>query len=159
MYFNLHDDVREAFLYGQLQAVHVTPLGLCVHDFIENSQGLFCLLDRWLFQGRSGGKHRFCDATDRAANQNIGNDRQGHCRNQQFQKVDAPVNDQLVDHVQNRGEKENLSNVFPSLLQQFAPVGRVPENCPEERPSILMCVPQPGTNREDRCNRGLYDQP
>ncbi len=33
MYFNLHDDVRDAFLEGQLQAVHVTPLGLCVHDF------------------------------------------------------------------------------------------------------------------------------
>jgi len=33
IYFNLHDDVREAFLEAQLQAVHVTPLGLCVHDF------------------------------------------------------------------------------------------------------------------------------
>ena len=33
IYFNLHDDVRDAFLEGQLQAVHVTPLGLCVHDF------------------------------------------------------------------------------------------------------------------------------
>lgn len=33
MYFNLRDDVRDAFLDGQLQAVHVTPLGLCVHDF------------------------------------------------------------------------------------------------------------------------------
>jgi hypothetical protein len=33
MYFSLHDDVRDAFLEGQLQAVHVTPLGLCVHDF------------------------------------------------------------------------------------------------------------------------------
>ena len=33
MYFNLHDDVRDAFLEGHLQAVHVTPLGLCVHDF------------------------------------------------------------------------------------------------------------------------------
>lgn len=32
-YFNLKDDVRDAFLEGQLQAVHVTPLGLCVHDF------------------------------------------------------------------------------------------------------------------------------
>ncbi len=33
MYFNLHDDIRDVFLEGQLQAVHVTPLGLCVHDF------------------------------------------------------------------------------------------------------------------------------
>ncbi|HVC46881.1 MAG TPA: hypothetical protein VND90_06510, partial [Terracidiphilus sp.] len=33
IYFNLHDDVRDAFLEAQLQAVHVTPLGLCVHDF------------------------------------------------------------------------------------------------------------------------------
>ncbi len=33
LYFNLQDDVRDAFLEGQLQAVHVTPLGLCVHDF------------------------------------------------------------------------------------------------------------------------------
>jgi hypothetical protein len=33
IYFNLHDDVRDVFLEGQLQAVHVTPLGLCVHDF------------------------------------------------------------------------------------------------------------------------------
>jgi hypothetical protein len=60
------------------------------------------------------------------------------------------MNDELVDHVQNCGDKENLSDVLPSLLQQFAPVGRVPENCPEERPSTLMCIPQPGTNRENR---------
>jgi integrase len=33
MYFSLQEDVRDAFLEGQLQAVHVTPLGLCVHDF------------------------------------------------------------------------------------------------------------------------------
>jgi hypothetical protein len=33
IYFNLREDVRDVFLEGQLQAVHVTPLGLCVHDF------------------------------------------------------------------------------------------------------------------------------
>lgn len=33
MYFSLAEDVRDVFLEGQLQAVHVTPLGLCVHDF------------------------------------------------------------------------------------------------------------------------------
>lgn len=33
MYFSLREDVRDVFLEGQLQAVHVTPLGLCVHDF------------------------------------------------------------------------------------------------------------------------------
>jgi hypothetical protein len=33
MYFNLKEDVRDIFLEGQLQAVHVTPLGLCVHYF------------------------------------------------------------------------------------------------------------------------------
>ena len=33
MYFALHEDVRDAFLEDQLQAVHVTPFGVCVHDF------------------------------------------------------------------------------------------------------------------------------
>jgi hypothetical protein len=33
MYFSLKEHVRDVFLEGQLQAVHVTPLGLCVHDF------------------------------------------------------------------------------------------------------------------------------
>lgn len=33
MYFSLKEDLRDLFLEGQLQAVHVTPLGLCVHDF------------------------------------------------------------------------------------------------------------------------------
>jgi len=33
MYFSLKEDVRDAFLEGQLQALHVTPLGLCTHDF------------------------------------------------------------------------------------------------------------------------------
>jgi hypothetical protein len=33
MYFSLKDDVRDVLLEDQLQAVHVTPLGLCVHDF------------------------------------------------------------------------------------------------------------------------------
>jgi hypothetical protein len=33
MYFSLVDDVRDVFLEDQLQAVHVTTLGLCIHDF------------------------------------------------------------------------------------------------------------------------------
>src|SRR5690606_13903064 len=33
VYFALHDDVRDIWLENQLQAVHVIPLGLCVHDF------------------------------------------------------------------------------------------------------------------------------
>jgi hypothetical protein len=69
------------------------------------------------------------------------------------------VNDELVDHVQNCGEKQNLSGILPSLSQQLAAVGRIPENCPKEGRPILMCIPQPGTNREHRCNRGLYDEP
>src|SRR5260370_36253524 len=38
-------------------------------------------------------------------------------------------------------------------------MGRTPENRPKESWSTLMCVPQPGTNREDCCNYRLYDQP
>ena len=68
------------------------------------------------------------------------------------------MNDELVDHVQNCGEKENRSDILLSRSQQFAAVGRIPENCPKEGLRILMCVPQPGTNRENRCNRGLYDE-
>ncbi|MEX2571761.1 MAG: hypothetical protein WD737_10730 [Gemmatimonadota bacterium] len=33
VYFALHEDVRDIWLEDQLQAVHVTPLGLCIHDF------------------------------------------------------------------------------------------------------------------------------
>jgi hypothetical protein len=33
MYFSLQEDVRDAFLEGQLQAVHVTPLGLLCSRF------------------------------------------------------------------------------------------------------------------------------
>ena len=33
LYFHMQDDIRDVFLEEQLQAVHVTPLGLCVHDF------------------------------------------------------------------------------------------------------------------------------
>lgn len=33
VYFALHEDVRDVWLEDQLQAVHVTPLGLCIHDF------------------------------------------------------------------------------------------------------------------------------
>ena len=76
------------------------------------------------------------------------NDCQGYRCNQQFQDVDSPKNDELVDYVQNCGEKENLSDVLPSLLQHFVAVGRVPENCPKEGRPILICIPQPGTNRE-----------
>lgn len=32
-YFTLPLAERESFLEGQVQAVHVTPMGLCVHDF------------------------------------------------------------------------------------------------------------------------------
>jgi hypothetical protein len=118
-----------------------------------------CLSNRWLFPGRSGGEHHFCDATDRAAKQNVGNDCQYQSRNQQFQDVDAPVNDELVYPVQNCGEKENLSDILPSLSQQFGAVGRIPKNCPKEGRSILMCIPEAGTNRENHCNCGLYDEP
>jgi hypothetical protein len=33
MYFAIEDDLRDVFLENQLQAVHVTAFGLCVHDF------------------------------------------------------------------------------------------------------------------------------
>jgi hypothetical protein len=33
MYFAIEEDLRDVFLDDQLQAVHVTALGLCVHDF------------------------------------------------------------------------------------------------------------------------------
>jgi WD40 repeat protein len=67
------------------------------------------------------------DAGNGAAKQHVGNDCQSHCRKQQFQSIDSAVNDELIDHVQNRSDKEDLSNVLPSLVQQLAAVGRVPE--------------------------------
>ena len=91
-------------------------------------------------------------------NQNMRNDCQGYCRNQQFQDVDASVNDELVEHVQNRGEKEDISDIVPSLSQQFAAVSRIRENCSKEGRPILMCIPQPSTNRENRCNRSSARQ-
>jgi integrase len=33
MYFSIAEDTRDLFLDNQLQAVHFTPLGLCIHDF------------------------------------------------------------------------------------------------------------------------------
>src|SRR5437879_3056322 len=33
MYFAIEEDLRDVFLKDQLQAVHVTAFGLCVHDF------------------------------------------------------------------------------------------------------------------------------
>lgn len=47
MYFALTDDVRDVFLENHLQAVHVTPYGLCVHDFKVSPcpKALNCLKD------------------------------------------------------------------------------------------------------------------
>ena len=116
-------------------------------------------LDRWLPHGRSTSERQPRDATDRAAKQHVGNDCQGHCRKQQFQQVDSAVNDELVDHIQNSSEQENLSDVLPSLAQQLAAVGRIPEQRREKKWPILTGVLQPGMNREDCGNGGLYDQP
>jgi len=33
VYFELPDSERDAFLAGQIQAVHFTPMGICIHDF------------------------------------------------------------------------------------------------------------------------------
>lgn len=33
VYFALPEDERDAFLEGQIQAVHITPMGICIHDF------------------------------------------------------------------------------------------------------------------------------
>jgi len=33
VYFELPEDERDAFLEGQIQAVHITPMGICIHDF------------------------------------------------------------------------------------------------------------------------------
>jgi hypothetical protein len=73
-----------------------------------------------VFHHSSDGEHHFRDATDGAANQNIGHDRQSHRGNQHFQLVDATVDDELINHVHNRGEKEDLSDIFPSLPKEFA---------------------------------------
>ena len=42
------------------------------------------LLGQMVFDNMFASEHEFCDATDRAANQNIGNDCQRYCGNQQF---------------------------------------------------------------------------
>ena len=36
VYFELPVDERDEFLEGQIQAVHITPMGICVHDFAIN---------------------------------------------------------------------------------------------------------------------------
>lgn len=33
VYFELPEGERDAFLSGQIQAVHFTPMGICIHDF------------------------------------------------------------------------------------------------------------------------------
>jgi hypothetical protein len=33
VYFSLPEDERDVFLEGHIQAVHFTPLGVCIHDF------------------------------------------------------------------------------------------------------------------------------
>ncbi len=33
VYFDLPESERDAFLSGQIQAVHFTPMGICIHDF------------------------------------------------------------------------------------------------------------------------------
>lgn len=46
-YKQMATDVRDAWLEGQVQAMHVTPLGLCVHDFAATPcpRSLNCLKD------------------------------------------------------------------------------------------------------------------
>jgi hypothetical protein len=36
VYFELPADERDEFLEGQIQAVHITPMGICIHDFAIN---------------------------------------------------------------------------------------------------------------------------
>src|SRR5215472_2849519 len=68
------------------------------------------------------------------------------------------MNDELVDHVQNRGNYEHLSHILPPLLQQLAATRRVAKNCPEEGWAVLTRVPQAGPDCEDRRNGRLEDQ-
>lgn len=60
VYVQLADDVRDEWLESQVQAMHVTPLGLCIHDFTATPcpKALNCLKDckDYLFDPTDGAK-------------------------------------------------------------------------------------------------------
>lgn len=62
VYVQLADDVRDDWLEAQVQAMHVTPLGLCVHDFAATPcpKALNCLRDckDYLFDPSDGTKRQ-----------------------------------------------------------------------------------------------------
>lgn len=62
VYVQLADDVRDEWLEGQVQAMHVTPLGLCIHDFTATPcpKALNCLKDckDYLFDPADGTKRQ-----------------------------------------------------------------------------------------------------
>lgn len=59
-YFRLAEDVRDEWLADQVQAMHVTPLGLCVHDFSATPcpKALNCVNDceHYLFDPKDDGQ-------------------------------------------------------------------------------------------------------
>jgi hypothetical protein len=69
-------------------------------------------------------------ASDRTADQDVGDNRQCRRNNQQLQHVHATMNDQLVDSVEKNREDEHSSQILPTLPQHIRAIGRVPYGGP-----------------------------
>ena len=93
-----------------------------------------------------------------AADQHIRNQGQHRGQNQRFDRVKPVESNQLIDQIYDDCDDEDLSHVFPSLLQKFSPLYRIAADCPKVRRAVFTHVFQRCAGGKYRSNERLEEE-
>ena len=98
------------------------------------------------------------DARDKIAQDHIRHQRQDGRRDQQFQREDSSMHDDLVNRVQNQRDDEDCPHVLPGLSHPRPPRTRIRECTPQKRRLVLSSVLYASANGEENRHRRLHQK-
>jgi hypothetical protein len=98
------------------------------------------------------------DSICRAAYQHIRNNRQHNGDDQRFARINRLEDENLVDHVEYRGDHENLPYRSPTFSQSLQSVLGIGEDRKEVRRSARLRVSHAGNNSDERRNCRLNEE-
>src|SRR6266850_4637465 len=88
------------------------------------------------------------NSVHRAAEQRIGQQSQERGHNQGLAWIYSAEDDDFVDQIDDDRHDKDPGQLSPALLQQFAPVNRIRDDCPTVGRASGSCVPYAGTARD-----------
>jgi hypothetical protein len=100
-----------------------------------------------------------CDAIHGATQDEIRQQRQERRCKKQFQGIDEPMRNELINRIENCGNEKRSANVFPSSIKQLPPVRGLCEPRPKISRSSIPGILDASAKRQYGRNSGLDDEP